>query len=297
MEKEHNIFLKIYIKIRQFFQPYYNYIPRKKNKAKKDPDAYVGATYKRKNWKFMPEMNEIELGDKKKQTTKPAERESVALSHKKEKSTSFDTGSRSDKDGSSSTTKDKPQPQEVLKRTHYSTHDNKNPCISLSGERIGMKVLSVPKNLDKPLSLKTKPKPGTIWAYHDKKRHQVFGHFLPQTGFKYKQRNNEERAKLKAWIRPKNRGEFHRTHLIPFGYHGSESDPRLVIGWDASHNKNELNVFEQRAKAIGRPIYWHADVRRTQYGAAWRYTIYDVETLKKIDTITLKLDNTIFHWE
>lgn len=296
MKKEYSLPLKIYIKIRQFFQPYYNYIPKKKNKAKKDPDAYVGASYKAKNWKFMPDLGDLDVDDKHQQSD-PKERKSVALSHKSNQD------SQAIADQSSSTKQESPNkaqpetPQDVLTRTHYSKHNNKDPFTSLSGEKMGMKVLSVPKPLDKPLSLKTKPKPNTIWTYHDKKRHQTFGHYLPQSGFKYRARNNEERAKLKGWIKPRNRGQTHRTHLVPFGYHGSESDPRLVIFWDAEQNKNELNDFEQKAKAISRPIYWHADVRRTQYGAAWRYTVYDVETLQKLDTVTLKLDNTIFHWE
>jgi len=147
--------------------------------------------------------------------------------------------------------------------------NNKTPFISLADEKLLMAVLNYPKSLDNAIKLKTKPKKNRIWVYHDKDRHQLFAHLDVRSGFKCKTRNDELRRNMVPWIKPKVKKKYDRTHVLPIGYHGSDGDPRLIIGWDSEHNQNELKNFEFRNKKRDEPIYWFTDIRKDKYGATW----------------------------
>lgn len=176
------------------------------------------------------------------------------------------------------------------------TLNNKTPFISLADEKLLMAVLNYPKSLDNAIKLKTKPKKNRIWVYHDKDRHQLFAHLDVRSGFKCKTRNDELRRNMIPWIKPKIKKKFDRTHVLPIGYHGSDGDPRLIIGWDSEHNQNELKNFEFRNKKRDEPIYWFTDIRKDKYGATWSYKIYSVKNKKLIDSLTLRMDKTQFMW-
>jgi len=176
------------------------------------------------------------------------------------------------------------------------TLNNKTPFISLADEKLLMAVLNYPKSLDNAIELKTKPKKNRIWVYHDKDRHQLFAHLDVRSGFKCKTRNDELRRNMIPWIKPKVKKKYDRTHVLPIGYHGSDGDPRLIIGWDSEHNQNELKNFEFRNKKRDEPIYWFTDIRKDKYGATWSYKIYSVKTKKLIDSLTLRMDKTQFMW-
>lgn len=176
------------------------------------------------------------------------------------------------------------------------TLNNKTPFISLADEKLLMAVLNYPKSLDNAIKLKTKPKKNRIWVYHDKDRHQLFAHLDVRSGFKCKTRNDELRLNMIPWIKPKVKKKYDRTHVLPIGYHGSDGDPRLIIGWDSEHNQNELKNFEFRNKKRDEPIYWFTDIRKDKYGATWSYKIYSVKTKKLIDSLTLRMDKTQFMW-
>lgn len=156
-----------------------------------------------------------------------------------------------------------------------------------------MKVAKIKQSIDQVLKLSDKrPGPDKIWFYHDATHHQILAHLEPGTGFRFGKddRSDEERKALKPMLRPINlKQPYHRTHMLPFGYIGTENDPRLVVGWNGSQNTNELNDFEQRNKKRDEPIYWFADIRRTKYGAAWRYQIFSVNDKRLIDSIELRM--------
>lgn len=174
--------------------------------------------------------------------------------------------------------------QDVPKKT-FSTEYGPDDVFVASQPVNNLKIIEVKKPLDKAYLLKYKPKNDEAWYYHDKDRHQIFARFEPKSGYRHKDRDSAARRKLTALIYPKNVGIFDRTHIIPFGYHGSENDARLVIGWDSKQNRTPLNNFEQEIKALDEPIYWFTDIRRTPYGAIWRYAIFsaaDGRLIKKI---------------
>ena len=149
-----------------------------------------------------------------------------------------------------------------------------------------------PRPLHELNRLDIKPELGTIFAYHDKNRHQVLGHFAPKSGYKYGKdtRSNSKRKSLFPLVFPKYVEDkpFDRTHLIPFGYHNSESDKRLLIGWDSWQNRNPLNEWELNAKNHDQNIYWLADIEKTENGADWHYRIFD-ENYNVIDRLDLSM--------
>lgn len=153
-------------------------------------------------------------------------------------------------------------------------------------------TFNYPRPLDDVANLEIKPELGTIFAYHDKSKHQVLGHFAPRAGFKYGKdtRNNNKRKQLYPIVFPKygEKVPFDRTHLIPFGYHNSENDMRLLIGWDSWQNRNPLNEWEKRAKLHEQNIYWLASIERTKDGAEWHYQIFD-EDFNPIDKLDLSM--------
>lgn len=145
-----------------------------------------------------------------------------------------------------------------------------------------------------PLSdvLKTdkRPQANKIWWYHDSETHQILAHLLPNGRKKFgpEHRSDEERKALKPAIRPVNlKRPYDRTHLIPFGYVGTENDPRLVIGWNPVHNKQDLHDFEMRSSKLDEPIYWFCQVKKTDYGAVFVYIIYSVNDGRMIDSLKL----------
>lgn len=153
-------------------------------------------------------------------------------------------------------------------------------------------------NVTKPITEKMLPSVGMgrILSYYDPGGMlEVVGHFAPEDGFRYSERSDSERKKLKPSLRPRTKeGEYDRAHLIPFGYHGSENDKRLLVGWDKVQNERDFNQFEQEVKALRYPIYWVTIVRRDGDGATWSYRIYNATNPKK-PVLTKKLDRKSVH--
>ena len=173
---------------------------------------------------------------------------------------------------------------------------NENPYISLANEKMIMPVYNIEYQLDDIINHDIKPKLNQIWVYHDENYHQMFAHLGKGTGNVCKTRNDELRRNMTPWIRPRIKKKFDRTHVLPIGYHGSDGDPRLIIGWDSNHNQNELKNFEFKQKKRNENIFWLTDVRKTKYGAIWNYKIYSTTTNKLLDSLTLRMDKTQFMW-
>ena len=173
---------------------------------------------------------------------------------------------------------------------------NENPYISLAEEKMIMPVYNIEYQLDDIINHDIKPKLNQIWVYHDENHHQMFAHLGKGTGNVCKTRNDELRRNMTPWIRPRIKKKFDRTHVLPIGYHGSDGDPRLIIGWDSNHNQNELKNFEFKQKKRNENIFWLTDVRKTKYGAIWNYKIYSTSTNKLLDSLTLRMDKTQFMW-
>src|SRR5699024_7401451 len=150
------------------------------------------------------------------------------------------------------------------------------------------------------MKFKNKPKLGQIWTFHDNDRHQAIGHFGPKSSHSAppSMRSDERRAQLKPWVKPtKMKNAYDRTHIIPFGFHGSESDPRLVVGWLQRDNRNKFKVFENKHRNYNTPIYWFVDISRIKSGGAkWTYRIYDARTLKLIHELT-SVTSLVLQWK
>lgn len=161
----------------------------------------------------------------------------------------------------------------------------------------GIYVNEVFEPLDELHTKDELPYPSHSWYYHDAGLHQLMTHVIPGTAFLYTERSDAHRKKLRPLIYPKDGSvPFDRTHLIPFGYHGVEDDPRLLIGWDSSQNRKEMNNFEQKQKKRKTPFYWLVSVNRTLTGAELTYKVFDAKTMKELDQLHLSMEGE-FHWK
>ena len=250
---EAGLFTRLYTVIRQFFQPYY------------------------RNWKAVQRVG------KKPHPHTPS-------SGKKTKTTSTNTPSTPKPSGKKKTKK-KPSRPDDARPLAASISDVAEPVHT--PHTPGIRLQRAQKPLDTIINRKTLPGPGVIWTFHNDRKHQVFGHFLPGTGYSHKGRSDTARKKLKPTIYPDPR-DFHqpfdRTHLIPVGYHGSEKDNFLLVGWDPEANRNEFREFEEKQKKRQVPIFWFTSIERVPTGARWTYRIYDARTKKKLDELVDTMD-------
>lgn len=70
-------------------------------------------------------------------------------------------------------------------------------------------------------------------------------------------------------------GEISYCHLIPVGYHGSESDTRICIGFSSEHNRTQEREFETHVKKANADydIVWATQIRRRPWGLEWEYRV------------------------
>lgn len=157
------------------------------------------------------------------------------------------------------------------------------PTAAAKNKKYVPHVIDVHQPLSNVKGLRTLPSPGDIWCYHDANQHTVLANLPAGTSKTYRNRNNEARKQLQPLIKPIEHGMYDRTHLIPFGYHGSENDPRLLVGWDRGANQKQFNRFEMKQKRRQQNIYWLTVITRQPWGLRWEYKIFDANTRKKID--------------
>lgn len=234
--------LRTYIKIRQWFQPYYRY--------RGDLDKYATGGNKR---------------PKTRGSTKPVRKKKKSSTAKRKKTNVQSPASTARVVGKNGKVKKKTIPATTQPR---------------------VKVIDSSQPLTRAIKSSKKPGPNTIWCFHNKNYHQVFARLEPGSGFVFTERDNAARKELKPNVFPKQNKPFDRTHLIPIGYHGSENDKRLLIGWDSDVNRGPFNDFEQKQKRRRVAIYWLTSVTRQPYGARWDYRIYDASTGKLLDKYT-----------
>ncbi|MCO4346325.1 hypothetical protein MTQ93_09735 [Staphylococcus agnetis] len=171
------------------------------------------------------------------------------------------------------------------------------PYHSLTGKKISVNIESVPKPIKSLNDYHVLPKMNNIWCYHDEKQHQVLAHLSSKDAFKNTNRDNHYRNSLDTWIHPKDTSITTNMHLIPFGYHGTESDPRLIIGWDKKQFVGQIKAFQKKGVHHQGDIIWHIDVRRSKTGVAMRQTIYNALSNDVIYRETFNLHNTPFYWK
>lgn len=317
--------LKIYERLRQIFQPYYRLRPNAKRlKRKQDKQMKAAEAKRQKGFEKNKKLEQAKAKQQPKQNhqteqaTPQVSAEAVHQNVKTEVPLAQDVKETETVKAPVQQTQPAAQTQSAPGKTTVDTAPaagqsaasvqkpkKKNITItealtSLTGERLVIPVLTYPKPLDNVMKFKNKPKLGQIWTFHDNDRHQAIGHFGPKSSHSAppSMRSDERRAQLKPWVKPtKMKNAYDRTHIIPFGFHGSESDPRLVVGWLQRDNRNKFKVFENKHRNYDIPIYWFVDIRRIKSGGAkWTYRIYDARTLKLIDEL-ITVASPVFQWK
>lgn len=191
----------------------------------------------------------------------------------------------------------KPKPKGVKKAQPKGEAIEKDVASEVSADKRmdaeapTVKLFAYSKPLDKAIGFKTLPAVDTVWFYHDDTRHQCFGHFAKGSGFRFTKRDDVQRKKLVARVYPRLDCAYDRTHMIPIGFHGSEKDNRLVVGWSPSDNREKFREFEIKAKDYNkkRGIYWLCSIERTPRGARWSYRIYDDQSMSEVMSLDSEL--------
>lgn len=161
-----------------------------------------------------------------------------------------------------------------------------------SGSSPAVRLVEYSKPLARAAEFKKKPAVDTIWCYHDDTHHDCFAHFAPNSGFRFTERDGAMRAKLQARVYPRLvNTPFDRTHMIPIGFHGSEKDNRLLVGWHPVDNREKFRDFEAKAKKLNKTagIYWLCTVTKTGQGARWEYHIYDDQSMSELMSLSSEL--------
>lgn len=112
---------------------------------------------------------------------------------------------------------------------------------------------------------------------HTENLHVVACKFSSGSYNRYQARSDKARKKLKPLLFPKANQPFDRTHVIPIGFHGSENNDILVVGWDSDQNRNAMRKFEDEAKTFNEldSIVWITVIKNepTNHRAVWETRI------------------------
>ena len=178
------------------------------------------------------------------------------------------------------------QPQKKLSMKKKSvkvnkiTKSDKKPTEldAVNRGELGVKIITLNNQLDNETAFQKMDRSGShvAYYYHSKDRHQIAVRFEPQSGFRYYKRNSSKLQGFKPLIVPKY-SEWDKTHLIPLGFHGSESDPRLLIGWSRKLNRGAIKKHEDKVIRINKDytIYWFIDIEKTKSDSAyWTSTVW-----------------------
>jgi len=190
-----------------------------------------------------------------------------------------------------------PAPKPVVHEERDDDEDD-DDNVHEEADLVQIKVLKAKKPLDAMWAAGKAPSVGAYWCYHDLTKHQVCA-FLPKgTAFSYKGRDDERRSKLKPLLYPRQDKAYDRTHLVPFGYHGSENHQALVVGWDSNQNRNELREFEMNMNRRNQKsdLYLMTLLERKKGYATWEYLVFDGATKKCVDKLSLKLECDDWAW-
>ncbi|HAQ1518031.1 hypothetical protein NNC41_08025 [Enterococcus faecium] len=145
---------------------------------------------------------------------------------------------------------------------------------------LGVKVLEI----NKPLEIESAKEKlmgaeaDVAYFYHDKIRHQIAIKFNPKSSWRYQERDDLKRRKLRPMLYPAGEEAFDRTHIVPIGFHGTESDNRLLVGWNSHQNRVQINKFEKKVRKYNerKTILWFANIHKQPDGTAkWKAVIFD----------------------
>lgn len=146
--------------------------------------------------------------------------------------------------------------------------------------KLGVTIVNVSSAMKNEDALDRMQKSNTHIAYyfHDRNYHQIAVKFEPKSAWRFYERDDLARKKLKPLLYPKADRPFDRTHVIPIGFHGSENDNRLLVGFNSDINRHALNEFEKRVKRINetKTVLWFVSIEKQADGSAlWHAEVWD----------------------
>ncbi|HHX0046044.1 hypothetical protein L6D11_13920 [Staphylococcus aureus] len=193
--------------------------------------------------------------------------------------------------------KEKKKPVKIRKLTKQDKKATELDAVN-RGE-LGVQIITLNSQMDYTTAFKRIEQSDShiAYYYHSKNRHQIAVKFEQQSGFRYYKRNDLKRKKFKPLIYPKY-VSFDKTHLIPVGFHGSESDPRLLIGWSSKLNRGSIKHHEEKVISINQDftVLWFIDIEKVDNGSAYWTSKVWFEDGELIDEKKF-YDKSKFHWE
>lgn len=199
---------------------------------------------------------------------------------------------------------DLPSKKQTNKKKHVKvskiTKKDKKPTEldAVNRGELGVKIITLNNVLNEDTAFQKMDKSASHIAYyfHSSTKHQIAARFEPESGFRYYKRNANKLKKFKPIIYNKYSASD-KTHLIPVGFHGSENDPRLLIGWSRKLNRGGIKKHEEKVININKDytIFWFVDVEKTSNGSAkWTSTVW-FEDGSIVDKKTF-YDKDKYHW-
>lgn len=145
---------------------------------------------------------------------------------------------------------------------------------------IGIDVILINQEMTKEAALDRLMKSATHNAYfiHTEKHHQLAVKFEKGSAWRFYERSNNRRAKLKPLVQYREKGKSDKTHLIPIGFHGSENDERLLVDFDSKINRYDLKKFEEyisNANATDEVLWFVDIVRQDDETVVWKACVWD----------------------
>lgn len=173
----------------------------------------------------------------------------------------------------------KKQFKKKIKR-QLSADEEKQTKAFLSRGEIGVKLTTMSNKLEKAKVIQLLQRSGYNigYFYHDETYHQLAVKFDKNSSWKYRERNDAKRKKLKPLVYHMNSSTQDKTHMIPIGFHGSEDDARLLVGFSSKINKGALKNFETYIGNVNdkEEILWFVNIeRQTDNTAIWHATVWD----------------------
>lgn len=156
-------------------------------------------------------------------------------------------------------------------------------------KKLGIEMIDMSAEMDndQALDMLSQSDAGVGFYWHDLNSHQVAIKFEKNSiKNEHKLRDNVARRQLKPLLYPKQEDHFDRTHVIPIGYHGSENDKRLLVGFNSKINQVYLKNFEDKVSVMNKDhaILWFVDIKRQKdKSAKWNTIVWNEKGEKLIE--------------
>lgn len=184
-------------------------------------------------------------------------------------------------------------------RNKLTIEEEKEKKEFLNSGAIGINIVSLSEQLktEEVLTRLSRSKYNVGYYNHDDHTHQLAIKFEKGSAWKFYQRNSGKIKSLNPMLGHKSKIGTDKTHVIPLGYHGSENDERLIVGYSSKINRGPLKKAEDYIANINHTenILWFVDIEKQKdLSAIWNMTVWD-----EAHNIILKesfFDKGPFYW-